>query len=87
MNLRRDNIAIRPCGGIASGSGFSFVSISNDDSNVWLLLNPDGECFAEFSEPGRVVLEAKDLSGLEHEAVAGFKTLVLGWQSNEPPTR
>jgi hypothetical protein len=79
MNLRRNNIAIRPCGDIASGSGFSFVSISNDESNVWLLLNPDGECFAKFSEPGKTVLEAKDLSSREHEAVAGFKTLVLGW--------
>jgi hypothetical protein len=75
-----DLIELRPCGGIASRAGYSFGSVNRDDGGViHLLVNPDGDCIAKFSEPEKTIAKAKGLSGGEAEAVDGFAKLVLRW--------
>jgi hypothetical protein len=73
-------IELRPCGGIASSPGYSFGSVNRDDGGViHLLVNPDGDCIAKFSEPEKTIAKAKGLSVSEAEAVDGFAKLMLRW--------
>ena len=46
---------------------------------IHLLVNPDGDWIAKFSEPEKTIAKAKGLSVSEAEAVDGFARLMLRW--------
>jgi hypothetical protein len=77
---KESEIELRPCGGIAPNPGYSFCSVDRESGGViYLLVNPDGDCIAKFSEPEKTIAKAEGLSVSEAEAIDGFAKLMLRW--------